>query len=89
MSRLWSRTIAAVTAGMLAGWATGVAAQESATEFTGRWTVESQLLSARTSEVSAEAARATAFISLARAMGGGWRAPQEIDAAIATGPPQP
>jgi NodT family efflux transporter outer membrane factor (OMF) lipoprotein len=37
---------------------------------------ESQLLSARTGEVSAEAARAQAFISLARAMGGGWSAPE-------------
>ena len=46
-------------------------------------TVESQLLSARTAEVSAEAARAAAFVSLARAMGGGWRVPDgnEIDAA--------
>ena len=52
-------------------------------------TVESQLLSARTSEVSAEAARATAFVSLARALGGGWRSPQAIEAAIATGPDQP
>lgn len=36
---------------------------------------ESQLLSTRTAEVNAEAARAIAFISLARAMGGGWAVP--------------
>jgi NodT family efflux transporter outer membrane factor (OMF) lipoprotein len=37
---------------------------------------ESQLLSTRTAEVGAEAARAQAFISLARAMGGGWSVPE-------------
>lgn len=52
-------------------------------------TVESQLLSARTAEVSAEASRAIAFVNLARALGGGWRSPQAIEAAIATGPEQP
>ena len=36
---------------------------------------ESQLLNTRTSLVSAEAARALAFISLARALGGGWSVP--------------
>ncbi|MEL7728706.1 efflux transporter outer membrane subunit [Citromicrobium bathyomarinum] len=51
--------------------------------------VESSLLSAETAEVSAEAARAIAFINLARALGGGWRAPQAIEAAIETGPQQP
>ncbi|WP_108790199.1 efflux transporter outer membrane subunit [Erythrobacter sp. Alg231-14] len=45
--------------------------------------VESQLLSARTAQVSAEAARASSFVALARAMGGGWRAPQ--NAGIETG----
>lgn len=39
--------------------------------------VESQLLSARTAQVSAEASRATAFISLARALGGGWSVPDD------------
>jgi len=38
-------------------------------------TVESQLLSARNAEVSARAARALAFIRLARALGGGWQVP--------------
>ena len=52
-------------------------------------TVESQLLSARTAEVSAEASRAIAFVTLARALGGGWRSAQAIEAAIATGPEQP
>lgn len=37
---------------------------------------ESQLLSARTALVSAQGARAQAFIALARAMGGGWRVPE-------------
>ncbi|MFO6446273.1 efflux transporter outer membrane subunit [Erythrobacter sp. NE805] len=37
---------------------------------------ESQLLSARTALVSAEGARAQAFIALARAMGGGWSVPE-------------
>lgn len=36
---------------------------------------ESQLLSTRTAEVNAEGARALAFISLARALGGGWSVP--------------
>jgi len=35
--------------------------------------VESALLGAQTSQIAAEAARATAFVRLARAMGGGWR----------------
>ena len=52
-------------------------------------TVESSLLSARTAEVSAEAARAIAFVTLARSLGGGWRSPDAIEAAIATGPDQP
>lgn len=52
-------------------------------------TVESQLLSARTAEVSAEASRAIAYVNLARALGGGWRSPQDIQASIATGPKQP
>lgn len=38
--------------------------------------IESQLLNTRTAEVNAEAARALAFISLARALGGGWSVPQ-------------
>lgn len=38
--------------------------------------VESALLGAQTSQISAEAARATAFVRLARAMGGGWRMPE-------------
>ena len=33
---------------------------------------ESQLLSTRTAQVNAEASRALAFVSLARALGGGW-----------------
>jgi len=37
---------------------------------------ESQLLSTRTAAVNAEAARATAFIGLARALGGGWSVPE-------------
>lgn len=37
---------------------------------------ESQLLNTRTAEVNAEAARALAFISLARALGGGWSVPE-------------
>jgi NodT family efflux transporter outer membrane factor (OMF) lipoprotein len=37
---------------------------------------ESQLLSTRTAEVSAQGSRALAFISLARAMGGGWSVPE-------------
>lgn len=37
---------------------------------------ESQLLSTRTALVSAQGARARAFISLARAMGGGWSVPE-------------
>lgn len=37
--------------------------------------VESALLSAETSQIAAEAARATAFVQLAQAMGGGWRTP--------------
>lgn len=48
-------------------------------------TVESALLSARTAEVAAEASRAIAFVNLARALGGGWRSPQAIQAVIATG----
>lgn len=39
---------------------------------------ESQLLNTRTSLVSAEAARALAFISLARALGGGWSVPAGV-----------
>ncbi|MEW4448794.1 efflux transporter outer membrane subunit [Qipengyuania sp. JC766] len=39
-------------------------------------TAESQLLSARQSETGAEAARATSFIALARALGGGWDEPE-------------
>ncbi|WP_229737118.1 efflux transporter outer membrane subunit [Blastomonas aquatica] len=38
--------------------------------------VESQLLSTRTAQVNAEASRALAFISLERALGGGWSVPQ-------------
>lgn len=38
--------------------------------------IESQLLNTRTAEVNAEAARALAFISLARALGGGWSVPE-------------
>jgi NodT family efflux transporter outer membrane factor (OMF) lipoprotein len=45
-------------------------------------TVESQLLSARTNEVSAEAARATAFVRLARALGGGWQVPEDAQTQI-------
>ena len=37
---------------------------------------ESQLLSTRTAEVNAQGARALAFISLARALGGGWAVPE-------------
>ena len=36
---------------------------------------ESQLLNTRTAQVNAEAARAIAFVSLARALGGGWSVP--------------
>ncbi len=41
---------------------------------------ESQLLNARTTQVSAESGRAIAFISLARALGGGWTAPGDTTA---------
>jgi NodT family efflux transporter outer membrane factor (OMF) lipoprotein len=37
---------------------------------------ESQLLGTRTAQVNAEASRALAFISLARALGGGWSVPE-------------
>lgn len=37
---------------------------------------ESQLLSTRTAEVSAQGSRALAFIALARALGGGWSVPE-------------
>lgn len=49
---------------------------------------ESQLLNTRTAEVSAEAARALAFISLARALGGGWSVPEGagLDELAAKGP---
>jgi NodT family efflux transporter outer membrane factor (OMF) lipoprotein len=51
---------------------------------------ESQLLSTRTAEVNAEAGRALAFISLARAMGGGWSVPEGagLDELAAKGPTQ-
>lgn len=51
---------------------------------------ESQLLSARTAQVNAEAARALAFISLARALGGGWSVPEgaAIEDFAARGPTQ-
>jgi NodT family efflux transporter outer membrane factor (OMF) lipoprotein len=51
---------------------------------------ESQLLSARTAQVNAEAARALAFISLARALGGGWSVPEgaAIEDFAAKGPTQ-
>jgi NodT family efflux transporter outer membrane factor (OMF) lipoprotein len=51
---------------------------------------ESQLLNTRTAEVSAEAARALAFISLARALGGGWSVPEGtgLDDLAAKGPTQ-
>lgn len=38
--------------------------------------IESQLLNTRTAQVNAEASRALAFISVARALGGGWSVPQ-------------
>lgn len=49
---------------------------------------ESQLLNIRTSEVGAQSARAQAFISLARALGGGWSPPAGagIDNIAARGP---
>ncbi len=51
---------------------------------------ESQLLSTRTAAVNAEAARATAFIGLARALGGGWSVPEGagLDEFGARGPNQ-
>ncbi len=51
---------------------------------------ESQLLSTRTSEVNAQGARALAFISLARALGGGWSVPEGagIEDIAAKGPTQ-
>ncbi len=49
--------------------------------------VESQLLNTQTAQVNAEAARAIAFISLARALGGGWSVPD--GAAIAEQSPAP
>lgn len=42
-------------------------------------TVESSLLNARNSQVAAEAARAIAFVQLARAMGGGWQVSENED----------
>lgn len=50
--------------------------------------VESQLLSTRTAQVNAEASRALAFISLARALGGGWSVPEGagLDEIAARGP---
>jgi outer membrane protein TolC len=36
-------------------------------------TSENQLLSARNSQVAAEAERASAFVRLTQALGGGWR----------------
>ena len=49
---------------------------------------ESQLLSTRTAEVNAQASRALAFISLARALGGGWSVPEGagLDDIAAKGP---
>lgn len=49
---------------------------------------ESQLLNTRTSLVNAEAARALAFISLARALGGGWSVPDgaRLEELAARGP---
>lgn len=41
--------------------------------------VEGALLSAQTSQITAEAARAIAFVQLARAMGGGWRVPSDVN----------
>lgn len=51
---------------------------------------ESQLLSTRTAQVNAEAGRALAFISLARALGGGWSVPEGagIEEIAAKGPSQ-
>lgn len=51
---------------------------------------ESQLLSTRTAEVSAQGARAQAFIALARALGGGWSVPEgaELNELAARGLPE-
>lgn len=49
---------------------------------------ESQLLSARTALVSAQGARAQAFIALARAMGGGWAVPEGAAINPVPGEPQ-
>ncbi|HSJ78629.1 MAG TPA: efflux transporter outer membrane subunit [Erythrobacter sp.] len=50
--------------------------------------VESQLLNTQTAQVNAEASRALAFISLARALGGGWSVPEgaAIEQLAARGP---
>ncbi len=52
--------------------------------------IESQLLNTRTAEVNAQGARALAFISLARALGGGWSVPDGagLDDIAAKGPNQ-
>lgn len=51
---------------------------------------ESQLLSTRTAQINAEAGRALAFISLARALGGGWSVPEGagLDELAARGLPE-
>lgn len=51
---------------------------------------ESQLLSTRTAEVNAQGTRALAFISLARALGGGWTVPDgaQLDDLAAKGLPE-
>jgi outer membrane protein TolC len=50
--------------------------------------IESQLLNTQTAQVNAEASRALAFISLARALGGGWSVPEgaAIEQMAARGP---
>ena len=47
--------------------------QAGLTDFQNLLTSENQLLSARNSQVAAEAERASAFVRLTQALGGGWR----------------
>ncbi|MDZ4307522.1 TolC family protein, partial [Allopontixanthobacter sp.] len=46
--------------------------QAGLTDFQTLLTAENQLLSARNSQVSSEAQRASAFVTLTQALGGGW-----------------
>jgi outer membrane protein TolC len=60
--------------------------QAGLTDFRNLLTSENQLLSARNAQVSAEADRASAFVRLTQALGGGW-APTEYPLPIRDGTP--